>query len=41
MADAHRQWIVELFGGISEEQRGELHELLAALKQQLAPPRKQ
>ena len=35
MADAHRQWIVELFGGISEEQRGELHELLAALKQQL------
>jgi len=42
MADAHRQWIAELFGGISEEQRSELHALLAALKQQLTlPPRQQ
>jgi DNA-binding MarR family transcriptional regulator len=39
MADAHRQWIAELFDGISERERGELHALLAALKQQLTAPK--
>jgi DNA-binding MarR family transcriptional regulator len=32
MAEAHEKWIVELFGGMGEKQRGELYELLAALK---------
>ena len=35
MADAHREWIVELFGGMNDSQRTDLHELLAVLKQQL------
>ncbi len=39
MADAHREWIVELFSGMGERQRTDLHELLAVLKQQLASPR--
>lgn len=32
MAEAHEKWIVELFGGMDEKQRGQLYELLAALK---------
>ncbi|MDP2795428.1 MAG: MarR family transcriptional regulator [Sulfurisoma sp.] len=40
MAGAHREWVVELFGGMSERQRANLHELLAVLKQQLAKAKK-
>ena len=32
MAEAHEKWVVELFGGMDEKQRGQLYELLAALK---------
>ena len=32
MAEAHEQWVVDLFAGINEKQRGELYELLAVLK---------
>ncbi len=32
MAEAHEQWVVELFAGLDEKQRGQLYELLAALK---------
>ena len=32
MAEAHEKWIVELFGGMDDKQRGQLYELLAALK---------
>ena len=32
MAEAHEEWVVELFGGMDEKQRGQLYELLAMLK---------
>jgi DNA-binding MarR family transcriptional regulator len=32
MAEAHEKWVVELFAGLDERQRGQLYELLAALK---------
>jgi len=32
MAEAHEKWVVELFVGMDEEQRGQLYELLAVLK---------
>ena len=32
MAEAHEKWVVELFVGMDEEQRGHLYELLAVLK---------
>jgi len=32
MAELHEKWVVELFGGIDEQQRGQLYELLAVLK---------
>ena len=32
MAEAHEKWVVELFGGMDEKQRGQLYELLAMLK---------
>ena len=32
MAEAHETWIVELFAGLDEKQRGQLYDLLAALK---------
>lgn len=32
MAKAHEQWIVELFGGLSLEQRSQLYDLLAHFK---------
>jgi hypothetical protein len=32
MAEAHEKWVVELFAGLDEKQRGQLYELLAALK---------
>ena len=32
MAEAHEQWVVDLFAGLDEKQRGQLYELLAALK---------
>jgi len=32
MAEAHEEWVVELFGGMDEQQRNQLYELLAVLK---------
>ncbi|MFM2111668.1 MAG: hypothetical protein RLZZ271_328 [Pseudomonadota bacterium] len=32
MAQAHEQWIVELFGGLNDKQQTQLHNLLGALK---------
>ena len=32
MAEAHEKWVVELFVGMDEGQRGQLYELLAVLK---------
>jgi DNA-binding MarR family transcriptional regulator len=32
MAEAHENWIVELFAGMDDKQRGQLYDLLAALK---------
>ncbi len=32
MAEAHENWVVELFEGISEKDRNQLHQLLATLK---------
>jgi DNA-binding MarR family transcriptional regulator len=32
MAESHEKWVVELFGGMDEKQRGQLYELLAELK---------
>jgi DNA-binding MarR family transcriptional regulator len=32
MAEAHEQWVVDLFAGIDEAQRGQLYDLLAVLK---------
>jgi len=32
MAETHEKWVVELFDGMNEEQRGQLYELLAVLK---------
>jgi DNA-binding MarR family transcriptional regulator len=32
MAEAHEKWVVDLFAGIDEKQRGQLYELLAVLK---------
>ena len=32
MAEAHEKWVVDLFGGMDEKQRGQLYELLAVLK---------
>jgi DNA-binding MarR family transcriptional regulator len=32
MAEAHELWVVELFGGMSEAQRAQLYDLLAAVK---------
>jgi DNA-binding MarR family transcriptional regulator len=32
MAELHEKWIVDVFGGMDEKQRSQLHELLAALK---------
>jgi DNA-binding MarR family transcriptional regulator len=36
MAEAHEKWVVDLFGGMDEKQRGQLYELLAALKSSAA-----
>ena len=36
LADAHRQWIGGMFAGMSEEEQGALHALLAALKRSIA-----
>jgi DNA-binding MarR family transcriptional regulator len=32
MAQAHEQWVVELFGGLSDKQQNQLHNLLGTLK---------
>jgi len=32
MAESHEKWVVELFGGMDEQQRSQLYELLAVLK---------
>lgn len=32
MAESHETWILDLFAGMSDQQRGQLHELLAVLK---------
>ena len=32
MAETHEKWVVELFDGMDEKQRGQLYELLAVLK---------
>jgi len=37
MAIAHEQWIVELFGGLEDAERGQLLNLLAKLKGHLSP----
>jgi DNA-binding MarR family transcriptional regulator len=36
LADAHRQWIGRMFAGMSEDDQGALHTLLAALKRSIA-----
>ncbi len=36
MADAHAKWIVELFAGMNEKERGQLYGLLAVLKTHVA-----
>lgn len=38
MAAAHEAWIVELFGGWTAAQKGQVHELLAQLKTHLKDP---
>jgi DNA-binding MarR family transcriptional regulator len=32
MAQAHEQWVIELFGGLSDKQQTQLHSLLGTLK---------
>jgi hypothetical protein len=32
MADAHENWIVELYAGMDEKQRNQLYDLLAVVK---------
>ena len=32
MAEAHETWVVDLFAGIDEKQRGQLYDLMASLK---------
>ena len=36
MAESHEKWVLELFSGMDEKQRGQLYELLAALKSSAA-----
>ena len=36
MAEAHEKWIVELFGGVADKERQQLHALLAGLKTHVA-----
>lgn len=36
MAEAHENWVVELFGGMSEKDRSQLYQLLATLKAKVA-----
>lgn len=36
LADAHRQWISRMFAGMSEDDQGALHALLATLKRSIA-----
>ena len=38
MARAHEDWIIELFGSLSERQQQQLHRLLGALKQGICNP---
>ncbi|MFP4902726.1 MarR family winged helix-turn-helix transcriptional regulator, partial [Paraburkholderia sp. BR14261] len=35
MAAAHEQWVVELFGGLSLDEKSKMHERLGKLKQHL------
>jgi DNA-binding MarR family transcriptional regulator len=32
MAESHEKWVVEIFAGVDEKQRGQLYELLAVMK---------